>query len=133
MSDRHATPANPSLRTRRWDAVVLGSSLPGIIAAVVLGRRGARVLVLEERAPERFPGLREPFLMTGAGSEGVLRACLRDLALPLIERKRLEALSTSFQVVLPDARVDVGDPDWTCQELASWGLKNRQPGLPRTP
>jgi len=122
MAGRRAKSANPSLRTRRWDAVVLGTALPGLIASVLLGRRGARVLVLEEHAPERFPGLREPFLMTGAGSEGVLRSCLRELALPLIERKRLEALSTSFQVVRPDARVDIGDPNWTSQELAGWGF-----------
>ena len=114
--------SNPSLRTRRWDAVVLGTAIPGLIAAIGLGRRGARVLVLEERAAERFPGLREPFLITGAGSDGVLGSCLRDLALPLIERKRLETLPTSFQVVLPDARVDVGETDWTSQELASWGF-----------
>jgi len=122
MVGRRTTPANPSLRTRRWDTVVLGTSLPGLIAAVVLGRRGARVLVLEERTTERFPGLREPFLMMGAGSSGILGSCLRDLALPLIERSRLESLSTSFQVVLPDARFDVGDPNWTSQELASWGF-----------
>jgi hypothetical protein len=117
---------NPSLRTRRWDAVVLGTSLPGLIAAIVLGRRGARVLVLEERGAERFPGLREPFLLTGAGPDGVLGACLRDLALPLIERKRLEPLPTSFQVVLPDARFDVGEPDWTSQELANWGFAEQR-------
>lgn len=122
MDGRRRKATNPSLRTRRWDAVVLGTSLPGLIAAVVLGRRGARVLVLEERGSERFPGLREPFLMMGAGSAGVLGSCLRELALPLIERKRFEALPTSFQVVLPDARVDVGAPDWTTRELTNWGF-----------
>ena len=37
-----ATSAKASLRTRRWDAVVLGSALPGLIAAIQIGRRGAR-------------------------------------------------------------------------------------------
>ena len=47
-------------RTRRWDAVVLGGALPGLVTAIILGQRGARVLVLEEEAAARVLGLGNP-------------------------------------------------------------------------
>jgi hypothetical protein len=87
------------------------------------------VLIIEEKAAATaFPGLREPFLMTGSGSSGVLGDCLNALGIPLIERRRLCGKAPAFQVALPGARVDVGDcregdqPDWTAQEIESWGL-----------
>ena len=46
-------------RTRRWDVLVLGSALPGMVAAIRLALRGARVLIVEEEvATENFAGLR---------------------------------------------------------------------------
>ena len=73
MRGLRAVAARDAYRVRRWDAVVLGSALPGLVAAIRLGMSGARVLVLEEEAAASgHPGLREPFLMTGNGSDGVL-------------------------------------------------------------
>lgn len=113
----------PSTRTRRWDAVILGSALPGLVAAVRLGMRGARVLVLEEEAAaRRFPGLREPFWMSGANKDGVLGSCLRALGVPLIDQRRIESDPIAFQVVLPDARLDVGEPHLSVDEWVAWGL-----------
>jgi hypothetical protein len=95
-----ALAASASQRTRRWDAVVLGGALPGLIAAVRLGMRGERVLVLEEDAAlAAFPGLREPFLMTGGDGGGVLAACLRALGVPLIDRRRLDPDACAYQIV----------------------------------
>jgi len=108
---------------RRWDAVVLGSALPGLVAAVRLGMRGLRVLILEEdAAAAAYPGLREPFLMPGSGSEGVLGSCLKALEIPLIDRRRIRAAFPAYQVALPRARVDVGDADRTAEELEAWEL-----------
>jgi hypothetical protein len=108
-------------RTRRWDAVVLGGALPGLIAAIRLGMRGARVLVLEEDAAlAAFPGLREPFLMTGGDGDGVLATCLRALGVPLIDRRRLAAETAAYQLVCPGARLEVGDPVSTIEELVAW-------------
>jgi len=113
--------ASASQRTRRWDAVILGGALPGLIAAVRLGMRGERVLVLEEDAAlAAFPGLREPFLMTGGEGDGVLAACLRALGVPLIDRRRLAPDACAYQIVYPGARLDVGDPVSTIEELVAW-------------
>ena len=110
-------------RARRWDVVVLGSSLPGLIAAVRLAMGRLRVLVVEEEAAARQPAtVREPFFLAGSGSGGVLDACLRALALPLIDRRRLASESIAYQVVMPDARVDVASPARTAEELVAWGL-----------
>ena len=118
-----ALAASASQRTRRWDAVVLGGALPGLIAAVRLGMRGERVLVLEEDAAvAAFPGLREPFLMTGGEGDGVLAACLRALGVPLIDRRRLDSDACAYQLVCPGARLDVGDPASTIEELVAWKI-----------
>jgi hypothetical protein len=116
-----ALAASAIQRTRRWDAVILGGALPGLIAAVRLGMRGERVLVLEEDAAlAGFPGLREPFLMTGGDGGGVLAACLRALGVPLIDRRRLDADTCAYQLVYPGVRLDVGDPVATIEELVAW-------------
>ena len=110
-------------RARRWDVVVLGSSLPGLIAAVRLAMGRLRVLVVEEEAAARQPAtVREPFFLAGSGAGGVLDACLRALALPLIDRRRLASEPLAYQVVMPDARVDVAAPARTAEELVAWGL-----------
>jgi hypothetical protein len=92
---------SPTTRTRRWDAVILGGALPGLVAAARLGMRGARVLVLEE--------------------QGVLGACLRALSVPLIDQRRVEPDPLAFQVTLPDARLDVGEPGLAVDEWVAWG------------
>lgn len=113
----------PHTRTRRWDTVILGSALPGLVAAVRLGMRGARVLVLEEEAAARaFHGRREPFWMGGTSRGGVLGACLRALGVPLIDQRRIETDPLAFQVALPTARLDVGQPDLCADEWVAWGL-----------
>lgn len=115
--------ARSGLRARRWDVVVLGSSLPGLIAAIRLAMGRLRVLIVEEETAARLPaGVREPFFLAGAGSGGILDACLRALAVPLIDRRRLASDPIAYQVLLPGARIDVGAPTRTAEELVAWGL-----------
>ena len=65
-------------RARRWDVVVVGSGITGLIAAARLGMAGQRVLVVEEAAArDAFPGLREPFYLSGLRKAGVLDEVLR--------------------------------------------------------
>ena len=58
---------------RRWDAVLVGSGISSLVAAIRLGMDGHRVLVVEEeRARDAFPALREPFFLAGAREHGLL-------------------------------------------------------------
>jgi hypothetical protein len=116
-------PKSAALKARRWDVLVLGSSLGGLAAAVRLGRGGLRVCVVEEEAASRLPiFMREPFLLPGVTGGEPLDRALRELGLPSIERRDLEAEPLAFQVLLPDARVEVGRPALLASELVSWGL-----------
>lgn len=122
MGELPAASHRASLRARRWDAIILGSALPGLVAAARLGMAGHRVLVVEEESPTRAgTPLREPFLIAG-GVGGVLGTCLRKLSLPLIDLRRIEPDPLAYQVVFPDARIDVGDLHRTAEELVAWGL-----------
>ena len=127
MGKLPAVESGGQFHTRRWDTVVLGGALPGLIAAVRLGMSGARVLVLEEAAATgSFLGLREPFLVSGATTEGILGRCLRALGIPLIDRHRIGCDPLAYQVAFPDARLDVGERQRTCEELVSWRFATRE-------
>lgn len=111
------------LRARRWDAIVLGTGISGLVAAARLGAAGQRVLVVEEDAARaQHPALREPFFMAGARDSGALDACLRALNIPLIDQRRLAPERLAYQVITPKSRIDIGGPGVTIEELSSWGL-----------
>ncbi len=110
-------------RARRWDVVVLGSGIRALVAACRLGMAGHRVLVVEEAAAARLPApLREPFLLTGARDSGALDACLRELTLPLIDRRRIHPQPLALQAVSAERRVDLAESDFTADEWVAWGL-----------
>jgi hypothetical protein len=114
-------------RARRWDALVLGGALPGLVAAARLAVAGQRVLILEEKSAAELPrSLREPFFLAGARG-GLLEACLKDLHLPLIEQRALEPDPVAFQLVLPEARLDLGEPQLYADELVAWGIEKPEP------
>jgi hypothetical protein len=116
-------PARSHTRARRWDAVVLGGALPGLVAATRIAIGGHRVLVVEEDSAARIPPIvREPFLLAGAQAGGVLATVLRELRAPLIDIRRIEPDPLALQVVLPNARIDVGSPARTTEELVTWDL-----------
>ena len=118
-------------RARHWDVVVLGSGIAGLVAAARLGMAGQRVLIVEEAAAhDAFPGLREPFYLAGLRKTGVLNEVLRELGVPLIERRRLEPTARAFQVVAPNLRMDLGTRDLTQDELEHWGLATRAEAQP---
>ena len=112
-----------AFRVRRWDALVLGTALPGLVAAARLGQRGLRVLVLEEGPADPVLELaREPFLLCDGGSDGVLLQCLRALGVPLIDQRRFAMQDVALQVCDAERRVDLGRAAHTAEEWESWGL-----------
>jgi len=110
-------------RARRWDALILGSGIPALVAAVRIGKTGQRVLVVEEEARAKLPpALREPFFLAGFRDGGVLDGCLRALAVPMIERRRLAPERLAYQIAADPHRLDIGQPLVTAEELVTWGL-----------
>jgi hypothetical protein len=110
-------------RARRWDALILGSGIPALVAAARIGGAGQRVLVVEEEAHSMLPPpLREPFFLAGIRDEGVLDACLRALTVPLIDRRRFAAERLAYQIAADPYRLEIGQPIVTADELVTWGL-----------
>jgi hypothetical protein len=106
------------------DVLVLGSSRGGWIAGTYLARAGLRVVLFEEEClAKRPPVLREPFVATGLDTGAPVQRVLRELALPLIEQRRLARDPVPVQVLLPSARIDtrVGRKELAA-ELADFGL-----------
>ena len=111
------------IRARRWDAVILGSSLCALVTAARLGMAGQRVLIVEEEAARSsFEGLREPFFLSGSRDGGITDLCLRELTLSLIDRRRIEPEDLAFQVLGNDLRLDVGDAELSANELVAWNI-----------
>jgi hypothetical protein len=110
-------------RARRWDALILGSGIPALVAAARIGNAGQRVLVVEEEARTTLPAaLREPFFLAGFRDEGILDASLRALTVPLIDRRRFAAERLAYQIAADPYRLDIGQPIVTAEELVTWGL-----------
>jgi hypothetical protein len=96
--------------TLRCDVLVLGSTLGALVAGTYLARTGLRVVLIEEEIHARRPALlREPFLLSGLETGGPLDSVVRELAIPLLERRDLVHDALALQLVLPGGvRVDVG-------------------------
>jgi hypothetical protein len=120
---RGLPPIRSASRVRRWDAVILGSALPGLVAAIRLGMRGLRVLILEEdAAAARFPGLRGP--VDGHGRSSVSARTSK-----LGIRRSIAVASARFPTGWRcRARVDVGDAGG--RSMSSTRGSSR-PGQPR--
>lgn len=111
--------------TNYYDVITIGDDLAGLIAATLCARRGLRVLIAETAVtpPERYalgpytlP--RAPLAFVGETSPAVRRV-IAELNFMQVLRRRLTPLRPSFQVILPDARLDIGlDADANGRELA---------------
>ncbi|HUS65665.1 MAG TPA: FAD/NAD(P)-binding protein, partial [Kofleriaceae bacterium] len=93
--------------------MVLGSDLAATVAGAVLAHRGFRVLVAGSPTEERYtigPYVlpRAPLAFVGVDSPA-LKRLLGELNLVQLLRRRLEPNRPSYQLLLPDHRLDVGD------------------------
>ncbi|HIG69459.1 MAG TPA: hypothetical protein EYQ46_05500 [Myxococcales bacterium] len=110
-------------RARHWDAVIVGSNVSALVLAARLGMAGHRVLVVEEESARTgFPGLREPFFLSGSRDQGLLDKSLRELTLSLIDRRRIKEEDVALQLVGKNLRVDIGAAELTAEEFVSWGV-----------
>lgn len=98
--------------TNFYDVVICGAELGGMIAGALLARRGFRILLLgHDGDPPGFEAgghvlSRAPGLLPPLEAPAVARI-LKELNYVQILRRRAAALSPSFQVVLPEHRLDV--------------------------
>lgn len=110
-------------RSRRWDAIILGSALPGLVAACRLAMAGQRVLLVEEeQTNQAFQGLWEPFLLPGVDDKALVQTCLMECRFPLIDRRKLVPDETPLQLITSKARVNIGGLRATDKEFQIWGL-----------
>jgi phytoene dehydrogenase-like protein len=106
-----------------YDAILLGRSLPTVIAGALLAKRGFRVLLLSQAIPSPSYSLgdltlpRAPFQLTARDSPVISRV-LSELALKPLLRRRTQPLDRSFQVVMPGHRMDFGQaPETIAREV----------------
>lgn len=110
--------------TSFYDVLVLGDDLAGIIAGALCARRGLRVLIAETDAtpPEKYtlgpytlPRAPLPFVID---SSPAVKRVLGELNFVQSFKRRLSPLRPFFQLILPDARIDVGpEPETLLSEL----------------
>jgi hypothetical protein len=96
-----------------FDVVVLGSDLAATVTGAILAHRGFRVLVAGSTVEEKYsigPYVlpRAPLAFIGTESPA-LKRLLGELNLVQLFRRRLEQNRPSFQLLLPEHRIDVGD------------------------
>lgn len=110
--------------TNFYDVIVLGDDLAGLIGATLCARRGMRVLVGETLAtpPDRlqlgpYALPRSPLCFLGESSPAVRRV-VAELNFIQSLKRRLKPLRPSFQIILPDGRIEFGpDSDALGKEL----------------
>jgi hypothetical protein len=107
-----------------YDAVILGTDLAATVAGALLAHRGLRVLVAavpgartssagELQPLERYsvgPYMLPRAPLAWVGLDGpVQRRLFGELGIVQLLRRKLELNRPSYQLLLPDARIDVGD------------------------
>ncbi len=123
MTEIPVLDASEASRSRRWDALILGSGIRAQVAAARIAASGLRVLVVEEAARKTLPpAMQEPFFLSGLRDEGILDALLRKINVPLIDRRRITTERLAYQIAADPFRIDVGLPSIMAEELVTWGL-----------
>ncbi|HUK57050.1 MAG TPA: FAD-dependent oxidoreductase [Nitrospiria bacterium] len=118
--------------SRRYDAIVIGAGLEGLLCAALLAKRGKQVLVLEE-APTAggasfrltkagYTFINGPTLFLGFERDGLYDRLFTEMGLSLSLLKRESVLfrktQPPLQMVLPDHRLDCfTDPGEWAEEL----------------
>lgn len=95
-----------------FETIVIGNDLSSLIAAVTSMQRGRKTILLREgHIPDCYSHGEytfniDPFPWTGFGPRGVSRLLLSKIDPSIIERISMSPLEPSFQVLLPEHRLD---------------------------
>jgi prolycopene isomerase len=106
--------------SRRYDVIVIGAGLEGLLCAALLAKRGKQVIVLEESptpggasfrlTKSGYAFIKGPTLFLGFERDGLYDRLLTELGLSLSMLKREGLLfrktQPPLQIVLPDHRLD---------------------------
>lgn len=106
--------------TDRYDLIMIGAGLEGLICAGIVARRGRRVLVLDESGEvggasfrvdrKGYTFINGPSLFMGFERDGLYDRLLNELGISLSflkkENNLIERTHPPFQLVLPDHRLD---------------------------
>lgn len=111
------------MTTNSFDIVVLGGELSGLIAATLCAERGYRVGLVRGETPPASYAIGdytlpvEPFSLIGLDAPVVQKA-IDELHFAHVLRRKTHDYQPSFQLVTPDARIDVNsDDDELAREL----------------
>jgi phytoene dehydrogenase-like protein len=106
-----------------YDAILVGLSLPTLLAGGLLAKRGFRVLIVGQGQPlpaysfQDMRLLRASSTLYAYDSPAVSRV-FAELALKPLMRRRVSPLTPSFQVILPQHRLDFSAaPDLVTREV----------------
>jgi phytoene dehydrogenase-like protein len=102
--------------TNTYDLIVLGDELAGLVAGTLCARRGMRVLhartgVVPEAyqlGPYKLPA--RALALVGLGTPAIKRV-IDELSFDHLLKRKLIEHAPAFQLVAPDARIDVGTDD----------------------
>ena len=94
------------------DLIVMGDDISGVAAGSLLAKRGFNVMVVDR------PTSKNPISL--AGLEGrSFKSFLSKVGIPATRLRPIRKNDTSFQIVLPEHRIDVGtDEDHLLEEIA---------------
>ncbi len=100
-----------TLNTLPYQVIVVGSNLSGLASASLLARKGVRVLVIDLKPEKKRSALfdlqpdHRP--LTNLGSNQVLDRLLMQIEVPYAERELFRKADPSYQLILPDHRLDI--------------------------
>ena len=106
--------------SRRYDVIIIGAGLEGLLCAALLAKRGKRVVVLEEAptaggaslqiAKNGYTFIKGPTLFLGFERDGLYDRLFTELGLSLALLKRegviFQKSQPPLQIILPDHRLD---------------------------
>lgn len=104
-----------------YDIIVLGTNLGALISASFFCKNGYRTILIEEH--EEKQSSHELFdedsttFVSGCAPNRLLYNIFRELGIPIHHQKKFKVNDLSYQIALPDCRIDVG---------SSWNLYHQE-------